>query len=141
MKILIVEDDPNLSLLWDSIFAATGHKVTAVHSAIEARQALLVLQFDLAVIDCYLGKEASLSLAALAAQSNPGCRIVLVTGASLRPRHELYEHSPAICAVLCKPVDIEHLVAVCDHIESSRPGGHPPSPLLQVMGKGVPRSA
>ena len=116
MNILIVEDDPNLRLLWDQEFSSTGHRVVSASTAIDARAALLSEPFDMVLVDLYLGKAAGQSLADLAASSNGTCRVVMITGTSSYTCCELYEMSPAVTSVLRKPIDIEHLAAVCDHI-------------------------
>lgn len=119
MNILIVEDDPNLRLLWNSVFTSIGHRVETAETAVEARRALTTSKFDLMLLDLYLGVESGLTLATLAGTLNPSCRIVVVTGAADLDSAELYDTSPSVASVLRKPVDIEHLMAVCDHISAS----------------------
>lgn len=120
MNILIVEDDPNLSLLWQSIFAASGHSVEASMNVVDARRALMAHPFDLVILDLYLGQELGLSVASVATFSNPDCKIVVVTGASSVSCHDIQEKTPAISSVLRKPVDIEHLIAVCEHVGTAK---------------------
>ncbi|MEM8554507.1 MAG: response regulator [Pseudomonadota bacterium] len=121
MNILIVEDDPNLRLLWQSVFTGNGHSITDVDTAVDARKLLMTQSFELILLDLYLGHETGLSVAALATYSNPDCKVVIVTGSSTFASGELFDMSPAIASVLRKPVDIEHLVAVCDHIGAGMP--------------------
>ncbi|MGB0661619.1 MAG: response regulator [Mangrovicoccus sp.] len=115
MNILIVEDDPNLRKLWALVFEERDHRVWSVEMVSDAGRLLTQHCFDLVLLDLYLGRETGLEVAALAHQENPACRIVVVTGSSVFPNGELFEMAPGIASVLRKPVDIEHLVAVCDH--------------------------
>lgn len=119
MNILLVEDDPNLRLLWQSLFVTGGHSVEAAPTVIDARRSLMTSHFDLVVLDLYLGQELGLSVASVASFTNPSCKIVLVTGSSDTSCSELLEKSSAISSVLRKPVDIEHLIAVCEHVGST----------------------
>lgn len=116
MKLLIVEDDPNLRSLWRQVFVDRGYAVREAESATRARTALLAEKADLVILDLYLGHETGLSVAALASYANPECHVVVVTGSSAFAYGELFEMSPVIASVLRKPVDIEHLVAVCEHL-------------------------
>lgn len=134
MNILIVEDDPNLSLLWNSVFESTGHSVDAVYSAVDARRDLMAKNYDVVLIDCYLGQAASMSVAGLALGNNPDCKVVMVAGSSDQSCHDVYDQCPEISAVLRKPVDIEHLVAVCDHINSARQDNAPTPEIAQSGG-------
>ena len=54
MKILIVEDDPNLCILWQDVFEQAGHTHLAAQSASQARTALEQDRFDLVLLDYYL---------------------------------------------------------------------------------------
>ena len=120
MDILIVEDDPNLGALWGAAFGALSHDVTTTGTAQAARKALMTRTFDLVLLDLYLGRDSGLSVAALATYTNPFCKMVVVTGAGEYAYERLVDLSPAIVSVLRKPVDIEHLLAVCDHIDRVR---------------------
>ncbi len=120
MKLLIVEDDPNLSLLWGSVFSGRGHEVVVSDNAAEARKILLNGSVDLILLDLYLGRDSGLSVAAMAAYSHPSCKVIVVTGSSAFAYGELFELSSNIASVLRKPVDIEHLVAVCDHLTADQ---------------------
>lgn len=116
MNILIVEDDPNLRLLWQSVFATSGHSVEVTASAVDARRVLMTSRVDLVLLDLYLGQELGLSVASVATFSNPACKIVIVTGSTAMSCEDIREKTPAISSVLRKPVDIEHLMAVCEQV-------------------------
>ncbi len=113
MKLLIVEDDPNLSALWLDVFAAQGHMVVLVETPFDARKRLMTDCYDLVLIDLYIGTDSALMVAAMATYTNPGCKVVVIAGGSELRKAKI---CGSCSAVLHKPVDIEHLVAVCDHI-------------------------
>ncbi|WP_172331377.1 response regulator [Mangrovicoccus sp. HB161399] len=116
MNILIVEDDPNLRALWADAFRRELHEVREAGTAQAARKALIAGGFDLVLLDLYLGCVPGQSVASLATYANPGCKMVLVAGAAGPSPVRLMGLSPAVVSVLRKPVDIEHIVAVCNHI-------------------------
>lgn len=113
MKILIVEDDPNLTELWCDLLAAQGHAVRALDDPQAARRRLMTEAFDLLLIDLTAGAGMD-GVMALATYCNPDCRVVAAVGAAGKA-------VVGDVAVLRKPVDIEHLVAICAHLDLAAP--------------------
>ncbi|WP_108258831.1 response regulator [Mangrovicoccus ximenensis] len=120
MKILIVENDPNPRELWAAAFRRERHEVQEAASAQAARKALISGSFDLVLLDLYLGGGPGRAVAALATYANPDCKMVLVAGAAGFSQARLMGLSPAVVSALRKPVDIEHIMAVCQHVCLSR---------------------
>jgi DNA-binding NtrC family response regulator len=116
MRVLVVEDDPNLRALWRAVFDRAGHETDQVETEPAARDALMSRAYDLVLLDLCLGKRDSVSVAQFATYLSPACKVVIVTGTSLYTRKELFAMAPAVSAVLRKPVDIEDLIAVCEHV-------------------------
>lgn len=123
MKYLIVEDDPNLRLLWNTVLTGQGYDVTEADTLEGARQAMQSVAFDAMVLDLYLGRENALSLAALAFEICPGCKVIIVTGAAELRESEIMAVSKSVVSVHRKPVDIEDLLDAClrlDHRAASQ---------------------
>jgi len=120
VKYLIVEDDPNLRLLWQAVLSDRGYDVTEAETVEAARAALRQSSYDVMVLDLYLGRENGLSLANLAAESGSGCKVIIVTGAANVREEEIRAVSEAIVSVHRKPVDIEDLIEVCARLEGGR---------------------
>jgi len=116
LKVLVVEDDPNLRALWGAVIERAGHAPTLVETEPEARGKLTAEPFDLVLLDLFLGERDGIALADVATRLNPACRVVVVTGTSLYRNGELFGMAPAIWAVMRKPVDIEDIIALCEHI-------------------------
>lgn len=77
-RILIVEDDPEQSALFEKIMLLSGYEVAVVHDAESARKLLCNQSFALTLIDCTLpGMTGSELVAALRAQNLP-CKLVLM---------------------------------------------------------------
>jgi len=118
MKVLVVEDDPNLRALWGTVFQRVGHVTRLEESEAGARAALTEEGFDLFLLDLYLASDRSIDLNAMSKLLQPDAKIVVITGTSAYSKGELFGMAPAVAAVLRKPVDIEDLVAVCEHIDN-----------------------
>ena len=118
MKVLVAEDDRQLLGLWLEVFSDAGHEVQGAMTAREARTALLTGEFDVAILDLWLGVDSGLSIATMASYANPDCKIILITGSNLFARGELFELAPSIGTVLRKPVPIAELLAVSEHSEA-----------------------
>jgi len=119
LNYLIVEDDPNLRLLWRSVLGDLGHCVREAASIDAAKAVLAGGGVDVMVLDLYLGRENGLSLAAVARDHNPACHVIIVTGAADVRAADLRAQVPAIASVHRKPVDIEDLVAACARLDFS----------------------
>lgn len=111
MQVLIVEDDPNLRLLWRTVFGDRGFGVTECESLAAAKDIIRSEPHDLVVLDLYLGRENGLELIGAIAADHPSTRIVVVTGAS---EARVPKAGGAVFSVLRKPVDIEDLLAICN---------------------------
>ena len=117
MKYLIVEDDPNLRLLWNAVLSDRGYHVVEAETVEAARRALRADAFDVMVLDLYLGRENGLLLANLAESVARDCKVIIVTGAADVREEEIRAVSEAIVSIHRKPVDIEDLIEVCASLE------------------------
>ena len=113
MNVLIVEDDPNLRILWEDVFDQSGHATVSVDSAQAARAALDAGSFDLVVLDFYLADGNGAQVAAAMEGSTP---VLIVTGAAENRNGELFDISGAVSGILRKPVDIEDLIEVSEYL-------------------------
>lgn len=78
--VLIVDDDPSLGRLLETILAPEGYRCTIVHSAQEARDALARQPFALALVDVMMPGENGLELVADVIPKYPDTAVVMVTG-------------------------------------------------------------
>ncbi|MFV0361129.1 response regulator [Tropicimonas sp.] len=113
MKILLVEDDPNLRALWGPIFEEAGHQTFQVATEGSALAALRTSDYDLVVLDLCVAGGDTLGVASYATCRNPDCRVVVVSGSAAHSRAMLSAAAPAVTTTLRKPVDIEDLEDAC----------------------------
>lgn len=89
-RTLLVDDEPDILMVLERVFARMGHAVTTAGSGNVALQLLQELPFDLLVTDKNLPEVDGVTLASTARAGNPRMGIVLVTGyASLESAQEL----------------------------------------------------
>jgi DNA-binding NtrC family response regulator len=80
MRILLAEDEPSLRQSCASVLSAEGYRVTACARGAEARQHLQRQQFDIALLDHYLGDTTAMDLLPECLGSNPDMVVILMTG-------------------------------------------------------------
>ncbi|MEV8467736.1 response regulator [Fluviibacterium sp. DFM31] len=119
MHYLIVEDDPNLRLLWRTILCDRGYEVTEADSLAAASAALKRARHDAVILDLYLGRENGMSLIGEIETVNPDCKVIIVTGAAEVSEGKMQVGSQLVVTVHRKPVDIEDLMESCALIDSS----------------------
>ena len=132
MKVLVVEDDPNLLALWGAVIERAGHTARLVETEPDARGHLMAEPYDMVLLDLFLGETDGIAVAKLATHLNENCKVVVITGTSVYTRAKLFAMAPAIWAVIRKPVDIEDISALCDHIAGN--GTLPPPEVLSSRG-------
>ncbi|MBM7068447.1 response regulator [Actibacterium sp. 188UL27-1] len=113
VRALIVEDDPNLRLLWDSVLTDDGFRTVCVNSVLAAEQAMASRIFEVIVMDMKLEDGDAMELTRSVGERQPEAKVLIVTGSSLYPKRELQEISSNVFAVLRKPVDVELLSSTC----------------------------
>ncbi|WP_068310188.1 response regulator [Aliiruegeria sabulilitoris] len=127
MRILVVEDDPNLGALWGDVLERAGHSMLLVDTETEALKLLQSKPYDLVVLDLCMNGSKALGVATLATYRNPLCKVVVVSGSAEYSRKTLFAMSPAVAATIRKPVDIEDLVEVCNAVQGNERRAPAPS--------------
>lgn len=116
MKVLVVQDDPNVQSLWSGILEESGHEVAIAETEAAALRTLQTTAYDLVLLDLCLNGRNALAVTTFATYRNPTCKVVVVSGSAVFSQKKLFAMSPAVAAALRKPVDIEDLMAVCDRV-------------------------
>ena len=76
--ILIVDDDTRICDLLEKFLSKNGYRVSAVHSAEQARQILAGLEFDLIILDVMMPRESGIELTSYLREKNK-TPIILLT--------------------------------------------------------------
>ncbi|MFD0980823.1 response regulator [Tropicimonas aquimaris] len=132
MRVLVVQDDPNVQSLWSGILEESGHEVVLVETESAALKTLQTSAYDLVLLDLCLNGRDALAVTTFATYRNPSCKVVVVSGSAVFSQKRLFAMSPAVAAALRKPVDIEDLIAVCDRVHRNERG--PARPVMESSG-------
>jgi CheY-like chemotaxis protein len=109
-RVLCVDDAEPALALRALILENQGYAVTTSNSALQAAKMFKSNKFDLAVLDYEMPTMNGCQLAALLKTACPELRIILYTGASYVPRHDL----PFIDAMVHKSEGVEELLAAIE---------------------------
>lgn len=112
-NILLVEDVPVVRMVLKRMLERAGHSVSEAADGGEALVCLAGGRFDLVVTDIWMPNVDGISLIGRARQSNPGVRIIAVSGGAPRAPQD-FSIREALSAgadqALLKPVDKSELL-------------------------------
>lgn len=117
LKILIVDDDPALALLFRLLFERHGCEVHSCDSAEGALQILQTFQPDALLCDLHVQAESGIKVAQAVRASFPACRIVLISGADVHQLENLVDPS---MQVLQKPIGAREILEAFGIVEHKR---------------------
>ncbi len=120
MKVLIVECQRELGLLWQRHLMRHGVEVDLVHSQEAAIQALYRQSYDLLVLDLVLDEGSALAVADFASYRRPDARVLFVTNTSFFSDGSIFAHSSNACAYVQSGTPPEDLAAMVEHYAAPR---------------------
>lgn len=120
MKVLIVEDDPILSEIWDDVLSEADFDVVSRSTSASALVEVLKTSFDLVVLDLFVRDGSTIALANTIALRQPDTSIMLVTGSGVFPRGEHKDLAAGIDWILRKPIRPSELQAMARYLVSRR---------------------
>jgi two-component system response regulator HydG len=118
MRVLIVEDEPLISLLLEELIETSGHPVAGVAVTLSQARAIMAAQdLDIAFLDLFLqGQETSVELSReLAEKAIP---VLFVTG----NEQECRNHQARAVGYIEKPFGRRTMIAALDLVEALREG-------------------
>jgi len=107
-RILVVDDDPEITSMLSRALARRGYVIDATSSAEDALERTTTTSYAAAVVDLVMPGRDGVDLAAALRLLRPGLPIALLTGYSHSPLIETARRQPAT-AVFMKPVSIADL--------------------------------
>jgi len=117
LKILIVDDDPSLALLFRLLFERHGCEVLSCSSAESARWLLDRFRPDALLCDLHVQAESGIEVANAARSLLPDCRIVLMSGVDVEQFETLVDSSMQI---LQKPIGAREVLEAFGIFEQKR---------------------
>ena len=119
MRILLIDDERNISRMLSVSLETDGHEVTAVESSSGALRQVQKAAFDAAFLDLRLGKEDGLEVLAQLRRADPNLAVVIITAfASIPTAIEATRRGAA--DYLPKPFTPEQVRLVLARLDKSR---------------------
>ena len=115
MRVLIVESDPELRVLWQRHLLQAGASVLVAGGQAPAALVLDNAQVDAIVLNLVLVQGSALALADYARYRQPKAKIVFVTDTSFFSDGSIFDLMPNACAFLPSRTAPEDLAAVVEH--------------------------
>ena len=117
MNILLVDDEPEIVDNLSMLLRHVGYHCSAFYGVMSASMAAERDHYDVVITDYNMPSGDGLQLAANLKQTQPGIRIIMITGSepsliSRPPLHGMIDH------LLPKPVDLHHLLDLLEKIKS-----------------------
>ncbi len=107
-SVLVVDDEPNICMVFDRYLSRIGFEVQTASSAASAREALASRSFDVAILDNYLPDGNGIDLIDELRSANPDMAIVIITGMADIPL-AVEAMRRGADNFLTKPVNLENL--------------------------------
>ena len=120
MKVLIVESEYELCLVWQRAVERFGVKVVLVADQSTAVQALQNQNFDLIVLDLVLENGSAFAISDFANYRRPAAQVMFVTNTSFFSDGSIFQHCSNACAYVQSETPPEDLAAMVEHYATSR---------------------
>lgn len=115
-RILIIDDNEDLAVIWRSFLGSLGHTVEIRHDLMTGREALAQVEFDLLILDGKLPDGSGLDLAREMRDADAATKVVIVSGHVPRPEDSRLKSESGADRWLKKPVDLDKLSGVVDEL-------------------------
>jgi len=120
MKILIVENNPNLGKIWSNHLARLGMDVTLAASQDEAVDCLQKHSWDLLLLNLVLEGGSAFAVADYAAYRQPDTKVLFVTNTSFFSDGSIFQHIPNACGLLQTSTPPQDIAAIAEHHAARR---------------------
>ncbi|WP_367274873.1 response regulator [uncultured Maritimibacter sp.] len=115
VKILIVEENPDLGSIWQRHLERQGATVTRVSTPSDALAQLRRDSADVIIVNLDQPNEGAMTVADYAAYRHPSARVVFLTARSFFSDGSIFDMSPNACAFLPSATKPEDLATIVTH--------------------------
>ena len=115
MRVLIVESEPNLALLWQRHLSRFCETVCVEHDQDGAVSRLTQSGYDVILLDLVLASGSAFAVADFAAYRYPETKIIFVTSTTFFSDGSIFRLMPNACAFLPTETPPEDIAAVVEH--------------------------
>jgi len=107
LKILVVDDEPDLCWILDQTLKTEGHEITKVERGKAAKQIIKDVSFDIAFIDIRLPDDDGFSIAGFLKKHNPKAKVIIMSG-YYYPEDEILQEKN-VDGFISKPFDLNKI--------------------------------
>lgn len=115
MRILIVENNPDLGFIWSRFLERQGLTVTLATSQREAIELMRFGEFDALVLELVLDDGGAIAISDYAIYRFPDIPIITVTSGSFFSDGSIFEVMPNVRGLMRKPFRPDDLAALLEH--------------------------
>lgn len=120
VKVLIVESNKSLALLWARHLERMGAEVHVALTETSAVEVLDTLAFDLMILDVMLDEHSGLAVSDFAHFRQPRARVIFISSTSFFSDGSIFALYPNACALLPGSTSPDDLAAVAAHYATAR---------------------
>ena len=115
MRVLIIEENPDLGKVWRRHLQRLGYDVDLAVNQVDAVQILSDSPVDIIVLDLILKQGSAIAIADYASYRHPETKIIFVTNSSFFSDGSIFQHIPNACAMMPMEMRPEDLGALVEH--------------------------
>lgn len=115
MKVLIVESECELGLIWQRALERLGVQVVLVTDQATAVQALRDQSFELIILDLVLENGSAFAISDFANYRRPAAQVMFVTNTSFFSDGSIFQHCPSACAYVQSATAPEDIAMMVTH--------------------------
>lgn len=115
MKVLIVESQKDLAVIWQKYLERMGMFVQRASGQAEAIAHLGEHHTDVIIMDLVLGEGSALAVADYASYRLPDAQVIFVTNTSFFSDGSIFRHATNACAFVQSATPPEDLAAMVEH--------------------------
>lgn len=112
-RVLVMEDDPNLSELYAEALGLEGYQVDSARTIAHARELLQANSYRVFLCDMQIGRDRSTDLLKDILEDSGGMQVIMLSGLG---QYQAEAMAMGVDFFLAKPVEIPELVALIDRL-------------------------
>jgi len=115
MRVLIVEGNPDLGVVWSRHIERLGCEVVLATSQTQAIETMRDHDVNVIILDLVLGEGSAFAVADFASYRYPDAKVIFVTNTTFFSDGSIFRHIPNACAFVQSQTPPEDLAAMVEH--------------------------
>ena len=124
MRVLIVEGNPELGVVWHRHLERLGCEVVLVTNQQQAIEVMSDHDVSVIILDLVLSEGSAFAVADFASYRHPDAKVIFVTNTTFFSDGSIFRHIPNACAFVQSQTPPEDLAAMVEHYGITAPVQH-----------------